>query len=60
MSSLQREMLRSKLPAVPPGPTGPPPARRGRRDYAPVKGNQYFSEEQEVVLDNGDVFKVYR
>ncbi|OQR72433.1 protein phosphatase methylesterase 1-like, partial [Tropilaelaps mercedesae] len=60
MSSLQREVLRSKLPPAAPGPSGPPPARKGRRDYTPVKGDKYFSQEQEVQVDSGDIFKIYR
>ncbi|XP_003738090.1 protein phosphatase methylesterase 1 [Galendromus occidentalis] len=60
MSSLQREILRSKLPPVPPGGNGPPPTRRGRKDYSPVKWSQYFEEIREIPVDGGDVFTVYR
>ncbi|EDV96911.1 protein phosphatase methylesterase 1 [Drosophila grimshawi] len=63
MSSLQRTMLKSKLPPTIPG------GRIGRadsfkksriRDYKPCMWNEFFAEKEDVVVDEQRTFRVYR
>uniref|UniRef100_T1J5T7 protein phosphatase methylesterase-1 n=1 Tax=Strigamia maritima TaxID=126957 RepID=T1J5T7_STRMM len=61
MSALQREMLRPKLP-IPSGSSrilGSRGAIR-RRDYTPTKWNKYFETYEDVIINDSDVFRVYR
>ncbi|KAH8415479.1 hypothetical protein KR222_000784 [Zaprionus bogoriensis] len=63
MSSLQRTMLKSKLPPTIPG------GRIGRadsfkktriRDYKPCMWNEFFAEKEDVEVDEKRKFRVYR
>ncbi|EDW19513.1 protein phosphatase methylesterase 1 [Drosophila mojavensis] len=63
MSSLQRTVLKSKLPPTIPG------GRIGRadsfkksriRDYRPCMWNEFFAEKEDVVVDEHRMFRVYR
>ncbi|EDW70209.1 protein phosphatase methylesterase 1 [Drosophila virilis] len=63
MSSLQRTILKSKLPPTIPG------GRIGRadsfkksriRDYKPCMWNEFFAEKADVVVDEHRTFRVYK
>ncbi|XP_017840598.2 protein phosphatase methylesterase 1 [Drosophila busckii] len=63
MSSLQRTILKSKLPPTIPG------GRIGRadsfkksriRDYKPCMWNEFFAEKEDIVVDEQRTFRIYR
>ncbi|KAK7863419.1 hypothetical protein R5R35_006498 [Gryllus longicercus] len=64
MSSLQKSVLKSKLPPiVPSAPLQGRGARRGlagrRRDYTPVQWDAYFTENEDIRVNNNK-FRVYK
>ncbi|GLH00038.1 Protein phosphatase methylesterase 1, partial [Gryllus bimaculatus] len=64
MSSLQKSVLKSKLPPiVPSAPLQSRGARRGlagrRRDYTPVQWDAYFTENEDIRVNNNK-FRVYK
>lgn len=63
MSSLQKQILRNKLPPFPVGNTGTSGAgarRLGRkRDYTPASWERYFDSCKDVEIPDGSSFRVY-
>ncbi|XP_041055315.1 protein phosphatase methylesterase 1 [Carcharodon carcharias] len=69
MSSLEKELLLSKLPSRPPMPSGLQPGSKMRmgpgrkRDFSPVAWNHYFETMEDVTITNGtskDSFRIYK
>ncbi|XP_037069724.1 protein phosphatase methylesterase 1-like [Pollicipes pollicipes] len=60
MSSLQKQALKMKCPLPPMGNVPGASAGRRRRDLTPTTWQRYFSSAEDVQLDGGDVFHVYR
>lgn len=62
MSSLQKSVLKSRLPPVIPSSTR---SRDGsfkknrQKDYTPTMWNEYFHEQKDVKIDDHNVFRVY-
>ena len=63
MSNLQKRVLMSKMPGLPPRPPiGPGGSRhgtggRGNRDYTPLHFSNYFTSSRDVTVDKGDLGK---
>jgi hypothetical protein len=61
MSNLQKRVLMSKLPGLPPrppiGPGGSRQGGRGHRDYTPLHFSNYFTSSRDVIVDKGDLGK---
>ncbi|XP_013378840.1 protein phosphatase methylesterase 1-like [Lingula anatina] len=60
MSALRKDLLKSKLPPMPPPGVGGmkrPPIRK--RDYTPLYWDKYFDKEEDVKVDEKNIFRVY-
>ncbi|XP_043190690.1 protein phosphatase methylesterase 1-like isoform X1 [Amphibalanus amphitrite] len=60
MSSLQKQLQKMKCPTLPPVGPSSSRSRRQARDLTPATWQRYFASAQEVRLESGDVFHVYR
>ncbi|XP_076052134.1 protein phosphatase methylesterase 1 isoform X2 [Oratosquilla oratoria] len=70
MSSLQKTVLKNKMPTMrPPMISGTGLGRGGRktglgrgarRDFTPLSWNGYWDKREDVEVEGGDVFRVYR
>nr|XP_045621002.1 protein phosphatase methylesterase 1-like [Procambarus clarkii] len=68
MSAIRRSLLKGGLPPM--GPPGLPGLNRGgrsrggmmggRKDYTPVSFKNYWDSSEDVALEGGDVFRVYK
>nr|CAD7569659.1 unnamed protein product [Timema californicum] len=62
MSLLEKSILKAKLPPI--GPLSARSVRRGlggrKRDYTPVAWSHYFTERQDVKVNDVDTFRVYK
>ncbi|CAN8006338.1 unnamed protein product [Ixodes hexagonus] len=63
MSSLQKQVLKNKLPPMRPKPFARVPDRgkcsSRKKDYSPLTWRSYFTEAKDVKTDEGNVFRVY-
>ncbi|KFM80894.1 Protein phosphatase methylesterase 1, partial [Stegodyphus mimosarum] len=60
MSSLQKEILRNKLPPMYSGGSGLAGRKiNRRRDYTPVSWDKYFDTYRDVKISDGSTFRVY-
>lgn len=61
MSSLQKQMLKNRLPPMRPKPFSRERGKPGmlRRDYTPLSWRNYFSEARWVKTSDSDTFRVY-
>ncbi|XP_071551344.1 protein phosphatase methylesterase 1 isoform X2 [Panulirus ornatus] len=68
MADIRRTLLKNALPPM--GPPGIPGSNRGnrgrgglmggRRDYTPASWKKYWDRSEDIALQGGDVFRVYR
>ncbi|XP_053632083.1 protein phosphatase methylesterase 1 isoform X1 [Cherax quadricarinatus] len=67
MSDIRRSLLKSNLPPM--GPPGVPGMKRGgrgragmsgRKDYTPASWKKYWDSSEDVTLEGGDVFRIYK
>ncbi|EEC03411.1 protein phosphatase methylesterase 1 isoform, putative [Ixodes scapularis] len=63
MSSLQKQVLKNKLPPMRPKPFARVPDRgkcsSRKKDYSPLTWRSYFTDAKDVKTDEGNVFRVY-